>query len=145
MTPKLLTVGYQGRALDDLIAELIDAGVQRLVDVRELPLSRKRGFSKTALGNALREADIAYDHVRALGNPKPNRERYRSGDVEGGAAVYREHLNNGSRPALVELAASLGDAAVYLLCFERDHTECHRDVIAEALQERHPGLAVNHL
>lgn len=145
VTPKLFTVGYQGRALDEVIAGLLDAGVARLVDVRELPLSRRRGFSKTALTDALREAGIEYIHVRALGNPKPNRERYRSGDIAGGAAVYRTHLDNGSRSALIELAESLHHDPACLLCFERDHTECHRDVIVEALQELHPGLAVTHL
>ncbi len=145
VTPKLFTVGYEGRSLDELIAELLDAGIDRLIDVRELPLSRRRGFSKTALSDALREADIEYVHVKALGNPKPNRERYWAGDVEGGAAVYRKHLNNGSRSALVELADGLGDDPACLLCFERDHTECHRDVIVEALQELRPQLTISHL
>jgi hypothetical protein len=106
---QLFTVGYEGRSVDELLDELRAAGVERLVDVRELPLSQRRGFSKTALGDALREAGILYVHVKALGNPKPNRERYWAGDVEGGAAVYRAHLNNGSRSALIELAESLGD------------------------------------
>lgn len=145
MTPKLFTVGYEGRSLDELIDELVGAGVERLVDVRELPLSRRRGFSKTALSEALRDAGIEYVHVKALGNPKPNRERYWAGDIEGGSAVYRKHLNNGSRSALVELADTLGDARACLLCFERDHTECHRDVIVEALTELQPALAVKHL
>jgi hypothetical protein len=83
-------------------AELLSAGVERLVDVRELPLSRRRGFSKTALSDALRAAGIDYVHVKALGTPKPNRERYWASDVEGGAAVYRKHLHNGSRCALIE-------------------------------------------
>jgi hypothetical protein len=86
-----------------MIGDLVDTGVERLVDVRELPLSRRRGFSKTALGDALRHAGIEYVHVRALGNPKPNRERYWAGDLAGGAAVYHKHLNNGSRTALVEV------------------------------------------
>lgn len=145
MTPKLFTVGYEGRSLDELIDELRGAGVERLVDVRELPLSRRRGFSKTALSEALREAGIEYAHIRELGNPKPNRERYLAGDVEGGAAVYRKHLNNGSRWALLELAESLGGDRACLLCFERNHAECHRDVIVEALQELQPDLAVSHL
>lgn len=145
MAPRLFTVGYQGRALDEMIAELMSAGVERLVDVRELPLSRRPGFSKTALGDALRAAGIEYVHVKALGNPKPNRERYWAGDIKGGAAVYRKHLNNGSRSALVELGDSLSEARACLLCFERDHTECHRDVIAEALTELQPALAVSHL
>lgn len=145
VTPRLFTVGYEGRSLDELIAALTDAGVDRLVDVRELPLSRRRGFSKTALSNALSEAGIAYVHVKALGNPKPNRERYWAGDVEGGAAIYRKHLHNGSRSALVELADSLGEDPACLLCFERDHAECHRDVIVEELQELQPQLTIRHL
>jgi uncharacterized protein (DUF488 family) len=143
--PKLFTVGYEGRSVDELLDELRAAGVERLVDVRELPLSRRRGFSKTALGDALREAGILYVHVKALGNPKPNRERYWAGDVEGGAAVYREHLNADSRSALLELAESLGDDPACLLCFERDHAVCHRDVIVEELVGLAPRLEVSHL
>jgi uncharacterized protein (DUF488 family) len=145
VSAKLFTVGYEGRSLEELVDALRAAGVERLVDVRELPLSRRQGYSKTALGETLREAVLNYVHVRALGNPKPNRERYWAGDVEGGAAVYRKHLNNGSRSALVELAESLGDDPACLLCFERDHTECHRDVIVEELQELKPRLQVSHL
>ncbi len=145
MSAKLFTVGYEGRSLDELVGTLYAAGVERLIDVRELPLSRRRGFSKTALGDTLRESGIEYVHVKALGNPKPNRERYWAGDVEGGAAVYRKHLNNGSRSALVELAESLGDDPACLLCYERDHTECHRDVIVQELQELQPRLKVSHL
>lgn len=133
------------RSLDELIDELVGAGAERLVDVRELSLSRRRGFSKTALSEALRATGIEYLHVRALGNPKPNRDRNWAGDFEGGAAVYRKQLNNGSQWALLELAESLGAGQACLLCFERDHTECHRDVIVEALQELQPDLAVSHL
>jgi uncharacterized protein (DUF488 family) len=145
MSPKLFTVGYEGRSIEELVDALHAAGVERLIDVRELPLSRRRGFSKTALGDALRKAGILYVHVKALGNPKPNRERYWAGDVEGGAAVYRAHLNNGSRSALRELAESLGDDPACLLCFERDHTVCHRDVIVEELEALAPRLKVSHL
>ena len=145
MSPKLFTVGYEGRSLDELLDTLRAAGVERLIDVRELPLSRRPGFSKTALGEALRNAGVEYVHVKALGNPKSNRERYWAGDVEGGAAVFRKHLNNGSRSALVELADSLGGDPACLLCFERDHTECHRNIIVEELQELKPRLTVSHL
>lgn len=141
---KLFTIGYEGRSLDDLIAELRAAGVRRVVDVRELPLSRRRGFSKTPLAAALDAAGIAYEHVRALGNPRPLRDQYKSGDVAGDSRAYRAHLHNGSYPALVELADSL-DSATCLLCFEADHNRCHRAVITGALAERLPRLAVAHL
>jgi len=141
----LYTVGYEGRTVGELLDALVRADVQRLVDVRELPLSRRRGFSKTALGEALAEVGIEYVHVKPLGNPKPNRERYWSGDVEGGARAFRKHLHNGSYSALLELADSLDGEGTCLLCFERDHQKCHRHVIVESLRELKPGLTVEHL
>lgn len=145
MPSRLYTVGYEGRTVDELLDALVRADVQRLVDVRELPLSRRRGFSKTSLRKALEEVEIEYVHIKPLGNPKPNRERYWSGDVAGGAQVYRKHLHNGSYAALVELAASLDQDAACLLCFERDHSVCHRDVIVDSLRELRPDVAVEHL
>lgn len=141
----LYTLGYEGRSLREFLDRLAQAGVSRLVDVRELPLSRRPGFSKTKLSEALRELGIEYVHVRPLGNPKANRERYRAGDVEGGAEIYRRHLHNGSYSALVELAGGLGDEPACLMCFERDHQHCHRAVIVESLGDLRPDVTVEHL
>lgn len=141
----LCTIGYEGRDVGELLEALLAAGVTRLVDVRELPLSRKRGLSKAALGQSLDEVGIGYEHMKPLGNPKENRERYWSGDIEGGADVYRRHLHNGSYGALVELAQSLDDGTACLLCFERDHAVCHREVIVDSLRELRPRLVVDHL
>jgi uncharacterized protein (DUF488 family) len=84
--PTVFTTGYEQHAdTSSLIDTLRAVGVRRLVDVRELPLSRRRGFSKTALAAALATADIEYEHVRELGNPKADRERDRAGRVAEGA------------------------------------------------------------
>ncbi|HLL68589.1 MAG TPA: DUF488 domain-containing protein [Micromonosporaceae bacterium] len=45
----LVGVGYEGRTIEELIAQLHALGVSRLVDIRLNPLSRKPGLSKTAL------------------------------------------------------------------------------------------------
>ena len=58
MKTALFTIGYEGRALDELIAELQAHRIDRVIDVRELPLSRRRGFSKTPLREALAAHDI---------------------------------------------------------------------------------------
>jgi uncharacterized protein (DUF488 family) len=143
--PTLFTIGYENhRTPDSLIATLRHAGVRRLVDVRELPLSRKRGFSKTPLAAALEGADIEYEHVRALGNPKPYRDLYRSGKVAEGERRYRKHLHNGSYGALIELGDTLDDSTC-LLCFEAAHEECHRSIIVDALEERLGHINVVHL
>lgn len=141
----LFTIGYEKRTPADMVAELQQHGVERVVDVRELPLSRRRGFSKSPLSELLGAAGIKYEHVRALGNPKPLRDKYRGGDVDAGASEYRAHLHNGSYSALVELADSLDAMPTCILCFEADHELCHRDVIAEAVVERDAGVSVIHL
>lgn len=48
-TPTLFTLGYEGLVLDAFIARLQAAQVKTVVDVRELPLSRKKGFSKISI------------------------------------------------------------------------------------------------
>jgi uncharacterized protein (DUF488 family) len=142
---RLVTAGYEGRTVAELVDLLRGAGVERVVDVRELPLSRRRGFSKTPLSAALAEAGIAYEHGRGLGNPREIRERFRLGDPDAGLGAYRAHLYGTAYPALVDLAASLGSSATCLLCLEADHERCHRVVIAGAAVERLPGLDVVHL
>jgi len=144
-TPTLYTIGYEATSTAELMVRLTREGIRRVVDVRELPLSRRKGFSKAPRAAALAEGGIEYEHVRELGNPKRYRERYRSGDVAGGASAYRAHLHNGSYQALVDLAESLGRVKTCLLCVEASHVECHRSVIAGAVAERLPRLAVVHL
>ena len=139
------TIGYEGRSINDLLDALEQEDIQRLVDVRELPLSRKKGFSKKQLSEKLQAKGIQYVHLRALGNPKENRDRYRSGDIEGGARIYRQYLRNGSHSELISLAKSLDEAKSCLLCFERDHTTCHRDVIVDDLTDELGELEVKHL
>ena len=51
--------------------------VQTVVDVREVPLSRKPGFSKKTLSDTLKICGLQYVHIPKLGCPKPIRHRYR--------------------------------------------------------------------
>ena len=81
-----------------LVATLREAGVQRLVDVRKFPSSRRRGFSKTALAAALDAAGIEYVHARALGNPKPNRDLWRAGRRPGHSAATASILRATGSP-----------------------------------------------
>ncbi|GIG91071.1 DUF488 domain-containing protein [Plantactinospora endophytica] len=137
----LVGVGYEGRDIGDFVADLVAMGVSRLVDVRLTPISRKRGFSKTALGQALDDAGIAYEHRRELGNPKDNRTGF-TGSPETltrARAVYAGLL---ARPEAVEALDALADASqrelVALLCFEADQRQCHRDLVLQAAHDRRP-------
>jgi uncharacterized protein (DUF488 family) len=58
--PALWTIGYERLPPDALVAELEAAGVQRVIDVRFRPQSRRPGMSKTKLGIRLGEHGIAH-------------------------------------------------------------------------------------
>jgi len=137
----LLSVGYEQRDLDEFVALLLDNDVHTLVDVRLNPISRKKGFSKTALSSALAAAGIDYRHERELGNPKANREPFRQG-LKSAQTRYRHHLANGASDALGEVVALATTRRVALLCYEREHEACHRSCITAAAQSDNPALRV---
>jgi len=130
---QLFTIGYEGRELDELIAILRANKVDRLVDVRELPLSRRRGFSKTPLGDALRAVGIDYVHVRSAGNP------FRKEGAPG-IAKYREYL---PAAAVSEVADTVRDHRAALLCFCGDAEACHRGVLAPRVAKKLGVAPVN--
>lgn len=143
--PMITTVGYEKAELDDFIATLQAASVECVIDVRELPLSRKRGFSKTALREALDGAGIRYVHLKALGDPKPGREAARAGRFAEFSAIYRKHLATPEAQDALELAGEFVEAAkCCLLCYERDPEHCHRKVVAETLAQTY-NMHVHHM
>ena len=129
---KLHTIGYEGVDLVDFLRQLIAAKVDVVVDVRELPLSRKKGFSKGALSAALVAHGIEYIHMNALGCPKPIRQRFKlDGDWQSYERSFREYLR--SQGAAVRAVADLANRkATCLLCFEADYRKCHRSLVAHA-------------
>jgi uncharacterized protein (DUF488 family) len=142
--PCLLSVGYERRQIDELIGLLVDARVDVLVDVRLNAISRKRGFSKRALASALSEAGIEYRHERELGNPKDNREAFRAGTASA-RRRYLNHLGNGASSVLDAVIDLADRSRVALLCYEREHRECHRSCITSEANLRRPGLEVQTL
>jgi uncharacterized protein (DUF488 family) len=130
------SVGYERFRLNtDLVERLRESGVERVIDVRQLPISRRRGYAKSALGQAFADAGIEYVHIRALGNPKPTRDLYKSGRVQEGRAGYGEYLLGEQRDALTGLVALLREKRSALMCVEHDPATCHRTVILEALND----------
>jgi len=131
------SVGYERyRSVEDFARLLSGAGVERLIDVRELPISRRRGFAKTALSAALAEQDIEYLHLRGLGNPKEFRDLYKSGQVAEGRAGYEQLLTEDRAGDLRELAETIQQKRSALMCVEHDEAVCHRQVIFAALRDQ---------
>ena len=133
----IVSVGYEGRDLADFVDLLVANQVGTLADVRLNAISRRVGFSKTRLAQALRDAGIEYVHLRCLGNPKENRERFRKGPLEEGIAHFRKVLASPeAEEALIDLGSKASSEVVGVMCFEADHRHCHRDVVVADLLSR---------
>ena len=145
-TKKLFTIGYEQTPSRAVLDELAQAGVKLLVDVRAVAASRRPGFSKNQLAAGLDERGISYLHLRGLGTPKDGREAARSGQFDTLHNIYARHLKTPqAREELDELSALVKQAGpVCILCYERDHRECHRQWIAEIIEER-DGVRIENL
>ena len=131
---RIFTIGYEGSTVPEFLAALQKAGVERVIDVRALPLSRRPGFSKSPLRAALQEAGIEYVHLKALGPPGEGRSAARAGRQADLERIYAGQLELPEAMAqsaqMLELTAEKPSA---LLCFERDPAQCHRTLLLDAV------------
>jgi uncharacterized protein (DUF488 family) len=141
---EVFTASYEGRSLESFLSDLCAQGVRLLADVREVPISRKPGFSKSALAQALQHIGIDYRHIRPLGCPKPIRDAYKEGgDWARYTRAFMKHLD-AQQPAVEELAKLCETQRTALLCYEADFHRCHRTYVARAVAER-SGAQVRHI
>ena len=141
--PRLFTIGYEKLLPPELVNELQLAGVERLIDVRYRPQSRRPGMSKTRLGELLGDHGIAYEHRRALGTPPDIRWLFKNKREAEGRERFRSHVEANAADELDALASELDRApATALLCLEADPAACHRRILAEALRARRADLRV---
>jgi uncharacterized protein (DUF488 family) len=143
---RIFTIGYEQTPPKAVLDELENAGVKLLVDVRAVTSSRRPGFSKNQLAASLDERGIAYLHLAGLGTPKEGRLAARSGKFDLLHKIYAKHLKTAqAKEELDELAALVRKSGpVCLLCYERDHQHCHRQWIAEIIEDR-DGVKVENL
>ncbi|MCH8112063.1 MAG: DUF488 domain-containing protein [Proteobacteria bacterium] len=131
---RLHTIGYQGASVEGFIAALKTAGVETLIDVRAVPASRRREFSKRNLAASLEAAGLTYVHLVGLGNPKEGREAAKAGRLDDYRRIYTAHLDSeAGRDALARAAEIAAASPSYLMCLEADPAFCHRSMVAERL------------
>ena len=139
----IFTIGYEATTVAEFVAALKGAGVERVIDVRALPNSRRPGFSKTPLRGALAEASIDYVHLRALGTPASGREAARKGHQAELERIYSGQLE---LPEAMAASAQMIDLAEEkpsaLLCYEREPGGCHRSLLLRWVA---PEAEVTHL
>ena len=140
----LFTFGYEGLSIDAFIERLKEAHIELVVDVRELPLSRKKGFSKISFREALAVEGIAYEHRPTLGCPKPIRNRYKvDGDWQAYTCGFLAYLTT-QEAEIADLTQTTLVQTACLVCFEADFGSCHRTYVARAAHQV-GAPAVQHL
>jgi len=131
---RIFTIGYEGATQAELVAALLQAGVERVIDGRAVPMSRKPGFSKNILAAGLREAGIDYVHLKALGTPPAGREAARKGEWDVMERIYAAQLETPEAGAeAARMIALAEETPSALLCFERAPAHCHRTPLREAV------------
>ena len=140
---RIFTIGYEGATVPEFVLALQRARVERVIDVRALPLSRRPGFSKSALKGALEEAGIEYLSLKALGTPAEGRAAARAGRHADLQRIYSGQLQ--LPEAMAQSAQMLGlaqEKPSALLCMEREPRYCHRTLLLDAVA---PDAEVVHL
>lgn len=138
------TIGYERTGFPAFLAALQDTDIETVIDVRELPNSRRAGFSKNMLKANLATAGIEYVHLKALGTPKAGRTAHRSGDMAGFWRIVDDALERPEARLAIEHAALLAQGKrACLMCFEHDWRECHRAKVCALLEAEHAIFATH--
>ena len=133
---RLATIGYETDTQGGVIDRLKAADVELVIDVRAVASSRKAGFSKTLLGNSLKDQGIDYLHLRPLGTPKPGREAARAGRIDEMRRIFDAHLEEPDALLALAQATELAQTKrVALLCYEDDPDCCHRKIVADRIRQ----------
>jgi uncharacterized protein (DUF488 family) len=132
---RLLTVGHGTASAGELATLLTGAGVQRVVDVRTAPGSRRHPqFRREAMAGWLPAAGVAYRWEPELGGwRRPEAASVNHALRHPALRGYADHMR--TPPfwvALDRLLAEAADAPTAALCSETLWWRCHRRLLADA-------------
>ena len=146
MLSRLWTIGHSTRSLEAFVELLRAHGIERLVDVRRFPRSRRHPhFNTDALADTLPGAGVSYRHLPGLGGfrrarPDSRNAGWRNASFRGYADYMETDEFAGHLATLLEEARA-GPTAY--MCAEAVPWRCHRSLISDALVAR--GVEVRHI
>jgi uncharacterized protein (DUF488 family) len=132
---KLYTVGYEGCDIHEFTAALKKKGIKQVADLRKNPISRKKGFSKRLLGEALAEKKIAYIHLPGLGVPTEWRKQAKA-EIITRKKMFRDYVKKilpKQQDDIALLKKLMRKKGLALLCYEADASDCHRRFVSDEL------------
>ncbi|HSJ14981.1 MAG TPA: DUF488 domain-containing protein [Longimicrobiales bacterium] len=142
----LFTIGHSTRPLAEFLGLLLSHGVERLVDVRRYPASRRHPhFSGESLAAELPVRGIAYEHAPELGGRRtPRADSPNDAWRSAGFRAYADHMDDPAwQQAFDELRRGAQRRVTAIMCAEAVPWRCHRQLIADALVAR--DVEVRHI
>lgn len=131
--PRINAIGYEGVSIDEFLNCLQKNNIELVIDVRANPISRKKGFSKTALQLKLSGIGVGYIHFPQLGIPSKIRKQ--STDINELLDYYNEEILPKQNEAAKEVARFCKQYKATILCFEADPELCHRSRLARYIEK----------
>lgn len=134
----LVSIGYEGRSIENYFNALIASGIKVLCDVRKNPISRKYGFSRSTLSELCEGCGIEYRHYPQLGIPSWERQNLKSqDDYDALFDRYEKEVLPNAQNEIDEISGLVkGGRGVALTCFEANPAQCHRTRVLRVVANR---------
>ena len=145
-TPLILTVGHSTRPIKEFVELLRRHGVERLVDIRTIPHSRRNPqFNSEALSKSLERDGISYAHLKELGGLRhPRQDSVNTGWGNASFRGYADYMQTDEfEQAVGRLLHLCAEKRCAVMCAEAVPWRCHRSLLADALAAR--GIVVEHI
>lgn len=143
---RLWTIGHSTRSHQEFLLLLQSHDIQRLIDIRRYPGSRRSPhFHSAALAQSLPLAGIRYDDMPTLGGRRTARsDSPNDGWKNASFRGYADYMQTAEfDQALDGLMAQGRRERTAIMCAEAVPWRCHRSLVADALVVR--GWEVIHL
>jgi uncharacterized protein (DUF488 family) len=144
---EIYTIGFTQTTAERFFGRLVDAGIQRLLDVRLNNTSQLAGFAKAAdLPYFLRElVGATYEHEPLLAPTQDLLDAYKK--QKGDWTSYERSFLALMKQRRSEEALDPGEfeRRTALLCSESTAEHCHRRLVVEYLATRWPDVEGIHL
>lgn len=147
MSLRIYTIGHSTRTAEEVLGLLGEFGIERLVDIRQYPGSRRLPhFNRETLGPCLSRAGIAYEWLQALGGRRraaladsPNR-----GLRNAAFRHYADYmLTPEFRAGVDRLIEWAREKPTAIMCAEAVYWRCHRRLVSDYLIGH--GIDVQHI
>lgn len=133
----IYTIGYERRTVADLMKQLHLLKIEVLADVREKPISRRYEFNAKYLMQSCIAENIDYQPWPNLGSTEELRDQLKaSGDIKTFHKNFRDYTEKKLTEAMKMISSEISRKSVALMCYERNHEDCHRSMLAEILSEQ---------